>query len=613
MDSQWEALFNYSGSTPDHPYLPNVSKPVYILGCKYDSKDEKEEIACHLKSRLWMTYRKGFSPIGSRNGPKSDAGWGCMHRCGQMILAEAMLRFHLGRTWKWSSDQENPEYYRILQMFQDRRSALYSIQTITLTGVSVGKSIGSWFGPNTVAQVIKKLSVYDRWTNLFVHISVEDGIIIDEIKSLCCQRRSYFNLNNYDSTQSKNKCECSESTNLATDENKTDAGEESDSSTSSYSCPFVQNVGELNQSCDWNKEALHRRNYDSDLVDLQSQLQLPVTREIDDCCIEIVLPPTFTNPTAASQSDESNVLSTPTISNSCSSPSYENNKTSIRDDGHTDDHSKDDQVNMEEANQHDGSNDNEVAAQPSPSSFTSSSSSWRPLLLFVPLRLGLHNPNPCYFSAIKAVFCLPHCIGILGGSPCHAVWIVGVVGDDVICLDPHTTQSAGRGNLKPEYDQTYHCENPIRMPLKRLDPSMVLGFLCSTEKEFDDLCCDLKQEVLHPSVASSWPLMEIHATRPANLPPLPSSSASNDLLVSVYTSDANGIDKNSGYLSDSAAKNQINADTELEGKLSEAVGAVKTLWSKCNQVAGDTVRSLASVPHRLVKGHDLSEKLYSSE
>ncbi|VDP95579.1 unnamed protein product [Trichobilharzia regenti] len=42
-----------------------------------------------------------------------------------------------------------------MQMFQDRRSALYSIQTITLTGVSVGKSIGSWFGPNTVAQVIK--------------------------------------------------------------------------------------------------------------------------------------------------------------------------------------------------------------------------------------------------------------------------------------------------------------------------------------------------------------------------------------------------------------------------------------------------------------------------
>ncbi|CAH8595588.1 unnamed protein product [Schistosoma turkestanicum] len=198
MDSQWE------GSIPDHPYLPSISKPVYILGCKYDSIDDREEIANHLKSRLWMTYRKGFSPIGNRNGPKSDAGWGCMHRCGQMILAEAMLRVHLGRS---------------------------------LTGVSVGKPIGSWFGPNTVAQVLKKLSVYDRWTNLFIHISVEDGIIIDEIKSLCCQPRPYFNFTNNSDENDKLTEE-----HHATVESVNDAAEESDSSTSSYSCPFSQAV-----------------------------------------------------------------------------------------------------------------------------------------------------------------------------------------------------------------------------------------------------------------------------------------------------------------------------------------------------------------------------------
>ncbi|XP_018655480.1 autophagin-1 (C54 family) [Schistosoma mansoni] len=550
MDSQWE------GSIPDHPYLPSVSKSVYILGCKYDSLDDREEIARHLNSRLWMTYRKGFSPIGSRNGPKSDAGWGCMHRCGQMILAEAMLRFHLGRSWKWSPEQESPEYYRLLQMFQDRRSALYSIQTITLTGVSLGKSIGSWFGPNTVAQVLKKLSVYDRWTNLFIHISVEDGIIIDEIKSLCCQHRPHFNFTN-NSNENDNQ---SESIKPSADESKDDPAEESDSSTSSYSCPFAQSVTDVNQSCDWNSEALSMRNYDSEIIDLRSQLQLPVTREVDDSCIEIVLPPTFTSSVLTNtQSNESNVLSTSNVINS----------HPVDDNIHQ--NCQENQLPMDQTNQY---NDNQINSTTIASPVVAS-----------------------------AVFRLPHCVGILGGSPCHAVWIVGVTDDDVICLDPHTTQPAGRGNLKPDYDQTYHCDNPIRIPLKRLDPSMVLGFLCSTEKEFDDLCHNLKEEVLHPSVANSWPLVEIHTTRPSNLPPLPSSNIPNDLLISVYPSDQDNLGHGVNENADNSIHNTNSKDdVEHEGKLSEAMGAVKALWSKCNQVAGDTVRTLANVPQRFVKG-----------
>ncbi|VDQ06098.1 unnamed protein product [Trichobilharzia regenti] len=217
-------------------------------------------------------------------------------------------------------------------------------------------------------------------------------------ESLCCQRRSYFNFNN-DLSQNENKNEPNDSTIHNSNENAIDAGEESDSSTSSFSCPFVQNISELNQSCDWNKEALQKCNYDTDLVDfsLQSQLQLPVTREVDDSCIEIVLPPTFTNSTCTNQVNEATLSST----------NCEVNKTSPYFDNSTNNQSDENsQIGKNEENQQGNSGDNNdsnavTQHEPLSSTLTSPPSNWRPLLLFVPLRLGLHNPNPCYFNAIK--------------------------------------------------------------------------------------------------------------------------------------------------------------------------------------------------------------------
>lgn len=36
--------------------------------------------------------------------------------------------------------------------------------------------------------------------------------------------------------------------------------------------------------------------------------------------------------------------------------------------------------------------------------------------------------------------------------------------------------------------KTYHCDKVKKLPLSGLDPSMLLGFLCQTEAEFDDFC-----------------------------------------------------------------------------------------------------------------------------
>lgn len=116
---------------------------------------ELEIIRRDILSKIWFTYRKGFIPIGGEDGLTSDKGWGCMLRCGQMVLAQALISLHLGREWYWTSECRDPTYLKILKRFEDRRQAPYSIHQIALMGASEGKDVGQWFGPNTVAQVLK--------------------------------------------------------------------------------------------------------------------------------------------------------------------------------------------------------------------------------------------------------------------------------------------------------------------------------------------------------------------------------------------------------------------------------------------------------------------------
>lgn len=287
----------------------------------------------------------------------SDRGWGCMVRCGQMMLAEALICNHLGREWLYDARQPDPKYLNILKMFEDKKSAPYSLHQIVQMGVTEGKAIGSWFGPNTVAQAIKKLSMFDENSNLIVHVSLDNSVIISEIRQLCLGSKSK---------------QMEKPGKLA---------------------PRHRVHGVSNGPVE-TKEEKERENYSM-------------------------------------------------VRRSCS---------------------------------------------------------WKPLLLFIPLRLGLTEINLCYIESIKQCLKFKQSVGIIGGKPNHAYYFVGYIGNDMLYMDPHTNQLVADLEIPDELgridDSSYHCDYLNRMSFEELDPSIALGFFCRNEADFNDWCNEVQDKII---------------------------------------------------------------------------------------------------------------------
>lgn len=340
--------------------FPNTDEPVWLLGVQYSAKYDLDELRDAVRSRLWFTYRRDFPVIGS-SGISSDQGWGCMLRCGQMVVGSALVNLQLGRGWSWSPDSVDPRYLKVVEMFQDLKSAPYSIHQIALMGESVDrKPIGTWFGPNTVAQAIRKLAHYDEWNDLAVYVALDNTLVRDEVREAATR--------NDKQSQQQN---CDQQT---------------------ISCQHIE----------------------------------PQDR------------------------------------------------------------------------------------------------TWRPLLLFIPLRLGLSEINPVYIKGLKACFTFDATLGVIGGRPNHALYMLGYVGEEIVYLDPHVTQMNAPVNewCEKRTDEemtagaTYHSSRANRINIQQLDPSLSLCFLCKTEAEFDDLCLGFQDKLID---GEKNPLFEICAERPAHM------------------------------------------------------------------------------------------------
>ena len=107
---------------------------------------------------------------------------------------------------------------------------------------------------------------------------------------------------------------------------------------------------------------------------------------------------------------------------------------------------------------------------------------FNPTLILVGIRLGIDRVTPAYWEALKATLQLPQSVGIAGGRPSSSHYFFGIQGDYFFYLDPHDTRPAlpfhkDPTNFTEKEIDSCHTRRLRRLPLKEMDPSMLIAFL----------------------------------------------------------------------------------------------------------------------------------------
>ena len=118
-----------------------------------------------------------------------------------------------------------------------------------------------------------------------------------------------------------------------------------------------------------------------------------------------------------------------------------------------------------------------------------SDGTFNPTLILVGIRLGIDRVTPAYWEALKASLQMPQSVGIAGGRPSSSHYFFGIQGDQLFYLDPHVTRSALLFHKNPtefteEEIDSCHTRRLRRLPLKDMDPSMLIAFLIKDEEDW---------------------------------------------------------------------------------------------------------------------------------
>lgn len=132
----------------------------------------------------------------------------------------------------------------------------------------------------------------------------------------------------------------------------------------------------------------------------------------------------------------------------------------------------------------------------------------RAVVILIPVRLGGERTNPDYINFVKNILSLDYCLGIIGGKPKQACYIVGFQDDSLIYMDPHYCQSFVDVSSGDFPLQSFHCPSPKKMSFSKMDPSCTIGFYSRSVKDFERISQELSK-LVQPSAKEKYPAFTI--------------------------------------------------------------------------------------------------------
>ena len=209
--------------------LSVIDREIITIYSKTYTKDIIDKLIYQIGKIIYLSYKKNFPKIKNEKKNKSytnDSGWGCMIRCGQMILSRAIYKYYkklkfdsfeaLVQTSKYfldtpiSFDEFPEEFFHMISFFLKNNDinkieseklkgtfSPFSLKSICLNGILCNKGAGEWFSDVNMCYLFNLISEnYSLFPNLKI-LSFQSCVIKETIIKNCFSKEKSINENEF--------------------------------------------------------------------------------------------------------------------------------------------------------------------------------------------------------------------------------------------------------------------------------------------------------------------------------------------------------------------------------------------------------------------------------